>query len=79
MGVDNFWMAVEKAVDKSSLAENSPTGSSDCVEPGWAKFSAPANQDCSSDGWMNGIASDETVGMGLAPSVGEAAIGTVYS
>ena len=36
----------------------------------------PADPVCTLSGWVNGIGSDETVGKGLAPSVGEAAIGT---
>ena len=40
------------------------------------RFSDPADPVCTLSGWLNGIGSDETVGMGLAPSVGEAAIGT---
>ena len=40
------------------------------------RFSEPADPVCTLSGWVNGIGSDETVGKGLAPSVGEAAIGT---
>ena len=38
----------------------------------------PADPVCTLSGWLNGIGSDETVGKGLAPDLGEAAIGTAY-
>ena len=36
----------------------------------------PADPVCTWSGWLNGIASVKTVGKGLAPDLGEAAIGT---
>ena len=36
----------------------------------------PADPVCTLSGCLNGIGSDETVGKGLAPDLGEAAIGT---
>ena len=36
----------------------------------------PADPVCTLSGWVNGIASDETVGKGLAPDLREAAFGT---
>ena len=40
------------------------------------RLSDPADPVCTLSGWVNGIGSDETVGKGLAPDLGEAAIGT---